>query len=70
MITESFLLASGFQKMDLRSGSIFEHSVHDWIEYDLEDYTVCVSDKWLPCQYKYPEEISNLFKALTGEDLL
>lgn len=70
MITEKLLLASGFQKVDLKSGSIFEHKVHDWIEYDLEDYTVCINDRWLEPQYKYPEELSSLFKALTGEDLL
>lgn len=63
MITEKWLLANGFKNV---GDGLWEYIKADWIEYDLTDYSVCVNDRWLDPDYKYPEELNNLIKALIG----
>ena len=47
----------------------YEYKKEDWIEYDLNYYTVCINERWLEPQYKFPEELNNLVKTLTGESI-
>lgn len=66
MISSEWLLSNNFR--DLGYG-LWEYKKEDWIEYDLNDYTVCINEKWLEPKYKFPEELNNLVKTLTGESI-